>query len=451
MLVASLAIGIGAYSYYQATSGQAPTSYPALVLDGHSRLLVLAPHCDDETLGAGGLLQAALQRGVQVHVVVATAGDGYLRATIAQFDQPVPTKEDFVRMGEIRQQESLHALARLGVPTSTVSLLTYPERGLTAMWWRNWQSGQPYRSPFTGLNHNTYPNAFHPNAPFSGEAFLGDLRAILQAERPGLIVLPHPNDANIDHHTLSIFTLLAVAMEEQADPTFRPELLGYLVHYGWYPQPLGLKMQDSLRPPRQLQSIGQWTNWWLTEGEEATKLEAVREYSSQERVLRAYLDAFVRRNELFWEVPPIASLGITETQFFSEVTGAPEPAGVGEVPEIEPISDSVIHRIDSVADIAGLQIVRQNDGLWVVVEMRGRVSRAYSYNVYVRAFTPQTSTRWSGHWGEAASAGVEVRGRTIWYPLDLQALGQPDWTAVSAETREAVTLDHSAWYLIYLE
>jgi len=98
-LVALLAIGAGAYSYYQATSSQAPASYPVLALDGHQRLLVLAPHCDDETLSAGGLLQTALARGMQIRVVVATASDGYPHATEVQFHTLSPVAEDLFVWG----------------------------------------------------------------------------------------------------------------------------------------------------------------------------------------------------------------------------------------------------------------------------------------------------------------------------------------------------------------
>lgn len=47
---------------------------PALDLDGVAELVVVAAHPDDETLGAGGLLAMAADRGLSVLVVVATDG-----------------------------------------------------------------------------------------------------------------------------------------------------------------------------------------------------------------------------------------------------------------------------------------------------------------------------------------------------------------------------------------
>jgi len=40
-----------------------------------ARLLVLAPHPDDEVLGAAGMIEAAVRRGADVRVVVATDGE----------------------------------------------------------------------------------------------------------------------------------------------------------------------------------------------------------------------------------------------------------------------------------------------------------------------------------------------------------------------------------------
>ena len=43
-------------------------------------LLVIAPHPDDETLGAGGLIERVRAKGGTVRVVLITAGDGFLEA-----------------------------------------------------------------------------------------------------------------------------------------------------------------------------------------------------------------------------------------------------------------------------------------------------------------------------------------------------------------------------------
>lgn len=48
---------------------------PDLSLDGVDRLVVLAAHPDDETLGAGGLLVCAAERGIPTCVVVVTDGE----------------------------------------------------------------------------------------------------------------------------------------------------------------------------------------------------------------------------------------------------------------------------------------------------------------------------------------------------------------------------------------
>jgi len=44
-------------------------------LDGLDRVVVVAAHPDDETLGAGGLMATAAAAGVEVHLVVCTAGE----------------------------------------------------------------------------------------------------------------------------------------------------------------------------------------------------------------------------------------------------------------------------------------------------------------------------------------------------------------------------------------
>ena len=47
------------------------------LLSAETRLMVFAPHPDDESLGAGGLIQRVLNSGGQVRVVFMTNGDGF--------------------------------------------------------------------------------------------------------------------------------------------------------------------------------------------------------------------------------------------------------------------------------------------------------------------------------------------------------------------------------------
>ena len=42
-----------------------------------TRLIVFSPHPDDESLGAGGLIQRVLEAGGKVKVVFITSGDGF--------------------------------------------------------------------------------------------------------------------------------------------------------------------------------------------------------------------------------------------------------------------------------------------------------------------------------------------------------------------------------------
>src|SRR5580704_2711504 len=44
-------------------------------ITANDRIIVVAPHPDDEILGAGGLIQQACAAGAEVHVIYLTSGD----------------------------------------------------------------------------------------------------------------------------------------------------------------------------------------------------------------------------------------------------------------------------------------------------------------------------------------------------------------------------------------
>lgn len=80
-----------------------------------SRLLVVAPHPDDETLAVGGLIHSLVRDGARVKVVFMIQGDGYPLAARALSGAIDLEPDDYVALGTHRRGESVAALATLGV------------------------------------------------------------------------------------------------------------------------------------------------------------------------------------------------------------------------------------------------------------------------------------------------------------------------------------------------
>jgi LmbE family N-acetylglucosaminyl deacetylase len=202
--------------------GPALSNLQTFSLAGHQRLLILAPHCDDETLGAAGLILAAQRSDIEARVVIATNGDGYLFATMEEFKRLYPRPQDFIRMGNLRQQESLAALAVLGLRPAQVSFLSYPDRGSPSLWYDNWKANNPYRSPYSEDTHSPYPITYNPKSVYAGENFLADIISILDDYRPDLVIYPNPEDVHPDHWGLNVFTRLALTLIANRDSSFHP-------------------------------------------------------------------------------------------------------------------------------------------------------------------------------------------------------------------------------------
>jgi LmbE family N-acetylglucosaminyl deacetylase len=90
---------------------------PSLQITPPRRLVVVAPHPDDEVLGAGGLLQCVRHLGVELAIVVVTDGEG---------SHPVAHASG-VDIASTRALESAVALDRLGCGSATVTRLGFPD------------------------------------------------------------------------------------------------------------------------------------------------------------------------------------------------------------------------------------------------------------------------------------------------------------------------------------
>jgi LmbE family N-acetylglucosaminyl deacetylase len=286
-------------------SGAAEQASRSLEVQPHERLLVVAPHPDDETLGAGGLAQRVLERGGSVRVVLMTAGDGYVEAVVRATGQPRPRPAEYIAYGERRLGEARAALRELGKGRVRLELLGFPDGGLDQLLHAYWQRSHPELSSTTGAREPPYPEAAERDVAYDGADLHRELVHVLRETQPTLLVFPDPLDKHPDHRASGLFTLLAVESWTR-DGAPMPQLLAYLVHWpnwppGWDdPKPTPRASEAPLELPDRLLRRGLATTALaLRDAELSTKRAALARYGTQQEAMPSLLAAFVRRTEPF--------------------------------------------------------------------------------------------------------------------------------------------------------
>ena len=290
-----------------ATSAVQPN---ALEVNAGERLIVVAPHPDDETLSAGGLIQRVVERGGAVRVVLVTAGDGYVEAVVHETGRLRPRPAEYVAYGERRLREARRALRELGGGAIRAEhLLGFPDGGIEPLLTAHRQRAHPERSSTTGASAPPYAEAEHPDVQYDGDDLRTALVRCLSDVQPTMIAFPDPLDRHPDHRAIGSFTLLALKdlmhRPGRAQPAM-PRLLAYLVHWpGWPPgwdasSPSALAAGAPLSLPLDFPSRGlARVALTLTDDEVAAKRRALAQYASQQEVMASLLAAFVRRTEPF--------------------------------------------------------------------------------------------------------------------------------------------------------
>jgi LmbE family N-acetylglucosaminyl deacetylase len=216
---------------------------PSSFLAG-DRLLVFAPHPDDETLAAGELIQSARDSGASVRVVFATDGD----------NNPWPQRwlerrwrigaGERARWGARRRAEAITALHRLGFDQAdTACFLGWPDQGLTDSLMRD-------------------------------DSAVDRLVTEISGFVPTHVVLPTLADRHPDHSALRV--MLELALLRSASNCTR---LGYVVHAAKTPAISGATGKDPAWQRR--------------------KQHAMQAYASQMSLSRRRLITMAERSEEF--------------------------------------------------------------------------------------------------------------------------------------------------------
>jgi len=163
-----------------------------------SRVLIIAPHPDDESLATGGLLQQVTTTGGKSKVIFLTDGE----------NNPWPQRmiewrwrieaEDRERWRIRRRLEAITALADLGVPKSSAIFWGFPDQGLTDLLLK------------------------------ADDEIPKRLLKEFRDWQPTILITPTPGDLHPDHSASAVFAQLALARLGPNDDC--PLLIEYHIH-----------------------------------------------------------------------------------------------------------------------------------------------------------------------------------------------------------------------------
>jgi N-acetyl-1-D-myo-inositol-2-amino-2-deoxy-alpha-D-glucopyranoside deacetylase len=174
-----------------------PTEIPVLPrFSARTRLLVLAPHPDDETIGTGLLIQQVRAAGGEVRIVQMTPGDNNPWPQRWLERRMLIRPQDQHRWGLRRHAEMLQALEHLQVPAQALVALGWPDMGVTQH-----------------LLHST-------------RAAVAALTEVIVGFAPDVIAVPALDDRHPDHAATHVLMRLVLGANTST------MLLSYLVHGG---------------------------------------------------------------------------------------------------------------------------------------------------------------------------------------------------------------------------
>ena len=422
---------------------------PWVVGGSEERVLVVAPHSDDEALACSGVIHDTIARGGHVRVVVVTNGDGYYEV-LHRLKRAGP--KSYIQLGEKRQKESLAAMRLLGLKDEDVIFLGYPDKGTSDMWMGNWAPDRPYKSRFTKCSASPYKNSYRREAPHCGRALLADLESVILSFRPTTIYYPHPSDLHSDHWSVHCFVTQAL-YELNALHRVRTGL--YLVHRGdrndW-PIPQGLHPSQPMVPPAYLDKISlRWYEYPLPKENIALKLKAIHAYRSQLPFLGEFLYSFARRNEMFGDYMP------GDVPYMKHVPGDPEqiwdrvPPGI-----VDPVGDSMRLNAFRGGDIRYVRCYFDDRNLYVRIELAHPYSRRMVYSVSVCGLPDATASRVTvlarGKGLVSSEATTRLSGNTVDVTIPLSRLGKWEALMVCADASlDKGKVDRTAWRLLMRE
>ncbi|MEN6439508.1 MAG: PIG-L family deacetylase [Syntrophobacter sp.] len=292
-------------------------------------IVIFAPHPDDESLGTGGLIRAALESKARVAVVLFTNGSrSHDYKAYDAFLKDAKNTASQEPLGRIRRQEALNALRELGLDERNVIFLGYPDGGLRPLFNDYWDCDRLYRAAndFNKSDHSPYDFSYQKDAPYCGANVVANLVEIFLARKPNIIFYPDDGDFHDDHWATSAFVRYSGSIAG-----YDGEWYTYLVHKGddWPSPPEYLPRAGLSLPPELSVLDASWLMLPLNPDQVDHKEKAIASHRSQLFLWKDYLRSFIRVNEIFGAYPYVKMGRVDENpNFFKD---GPPPSSFPDV------------------------------------------------------------------------------------------------------------------------
>ena len=404
-------------------------AYNPVIINPDDRVLIFAPHPDDEAIGTSGVIQRALAAGSKVRVVCYTNGDNNEFAFIIYEKRLTFRKMEFIHMGEVRRQETLNAMGFLGLKQSDIVFLGYPDFGTMEILTKHWGKTVPFRSYLTRSTHVPYEQALSYGAPYVGESILKDIKSVIFDFKPNKIFVSHPGDGNRDHRALYLF--LQVALWDMDGAIKRPEIFPYIIHAGDWPKRRGYHPELMLTPPEDFKG-SLWQELLLSGGELQKKNAAIGFYKSQIECDPPYLFTFARKNELFGDLPVV------------ELQRQHKTNPLRRIKEFFVYNRLIWQDLGFMGSASSLEYAVFDDDLLIQIDPKDSVNKEFGISIFLLGYSKQenfakmpkirvvidkSGIRVRDKKEILVSTGAEISyyGKQLFVKIPLSVLGNPDY------------------------
>lgn len=347
---------------------------PTPEIKSSDRILVFAPHPDDESLGAGGFIAKAVEKNATVMIVMVTDGSsshttgGYtkLKTEINATGSP--------SLPELRRNEMINAVKALGLSEKNVIFLGYPDIGLKPMFETYWDN--PYKSStdFNKGDHSPYSFGYEKNAPYTGAYVVKNMETIIRDFKPTIVLYPDDGDDHPDHWATSAFARYSLM-----EINYTGKEYTYLVHKGLdWPTPGAYLPNARLNPPSGLfDTDANWTYFNLNSKQVNLKEKAILSHKSQIGINSTYFKSFVRINDLFGVYPDIE---ISRNTLEGTLNVLPKSSYSDEK------GDTANSLFGSVSDLNSAGMSYDDNNVYLFMETSNNINNSLQKSFHLRLF-----------------------------------------------------------------